>query len=131
MIKITRNMNYKKAVEEGSDRALLTAAIAVTAQAKKLSPVDFGQLRNSIMYKIHNGEEGGFNESGGESAEEKIASTNEKQTAFVGTNLEYGHYVEFGTKTQEAQPYLRPAGEVLRGLGAVGRSFQKGFSSRI
>ena len=27
----------------------------------------------------------------------------------VGTNVAYAAYVEFGTSTQEAQPYLRPA----------------------
>lgn len=29
----------------------------------------------------------------------------------VGTNVEYAVYVEFGTSSQEAQPYLRPAVE--------------------
>lgn len=29
----------------------------------------------------------------------------------VGTNVEYAVYVEFGTASQQAQPYLRPAAE--------------------
>jgi phage gpG-like protein len=31
----------------------------------------------------------------------------DKQTAFVGTNLEYGYYLEVGTRKMEARPYLR------------------------
>ena len=38
----------------------------------------------------------------------------EKGQAIVGTNIEYAPYVEFGTRRQEAQPYLGPALEITR-----------------
>jgi hypothetical protein len=48
-------------VEAGNKQSLLSAAVGVTAQAKALSPVDEGELRNSIMWKTEDSE-GGFNE---------------------------------------------------------------------
>lgn len=33
----------------------------------------------------------------------------EEAAAYIGTNVEYGIYVEMGTKKMEAQPFLRPA----------------------
>ncbi|NHX41388.1 MULTISPECIES: HK97 gp10 family phage protein [Haloarcula] len=39
----------------------------------------------------------------------------------VGTNVEYAVYVEFGTSSNQAQPYLRPA--VRRAVRSLDRSF--------
>ena len=33
--------------------------------------------------------------------------TQDKSTAYVGTNVEYGYYLEIGTSKMEARPYLR------------------------
>lgn len=33
----------------------------------------------------------------------------EEKAAYIGTNVEYGIYVEMGTKKMEARPFLRPA----------------------
>ena len=59
-----------------------------TFEAKQIVPVDKGFLKNSIR------------------AEKK-----ERLTWEVATNIGYGLYVEFGTRRQRAQPYLRPAFE--------------------
>lgn len=38
----------------------------------------------------------------------------------VGTNVKYSLYVEFGTSSQKAQPYLRPAlAKVKRNIGRI------------
>lgn len=39
----------------------------------------------------------------------KMASGASRAHARIGTNIEYGPYVELGTSRQAAQPYLRPA----------------------
>ena len=39
----------------------------------------------------------------------KMAGGASKAHARIGTNIEYGPYVELGTSRQRAQPYLRPA----------------------
>lgn len=41
----------------------------------------------------------------------------------VGTNLHYAAYIEFGTRTSPAQPYLTPAFDRVRGnlVGTLGK----------
>lgn len=100
-------------VTEGNDRGLTESAIYVTNQAKVIAPVDLGAGRNSIMYKLANGENDGFNNSTGESAPAKLTSTPKAGSAFVGSNLLYMTYQEFGTRFMQPQPWLRPSGESL------------------
>lgn len=92
-------------------RALEKCGLAAEGYAKKLCPVDTGNLRNSITHSVDEDE----------------------PAAYVGTNSEYGPYVELGTGVhypggrqepwvyqdakgnwhrtngQRAQPYLKPA----------------------
>lgn len=61
------------ALEEAAERALEKCGLVAEGYAKKLTPVDTGNLRNSISHKV------------------------QKDTMYVGTNVEYAPYVEFGT----------------------------------
>lgn len=63
----------------------------VLTEARNNVPVDTGALKGSITLEV----EGGDNPS-----------------ATVGTNLEYGPAVEYGTSHQSPQPYMKPAAEV-------------------
>lgn len=49
-----------------------------------------------------------------------ITHTSNGKAAYIGTNVEYGKYVELGTVKMAAQPYLRPAaadhGETYRNI---------------
>ena len=65
--------------------ALEKIGLRAETHAKKYCPVDTGRLRNSISH------------------------TQSGDTEYIGTNVEYAPYVEFGTSTQKAQPYLKPA----------------------
>ena len=58
----------------------------VSAKAK--CPVDTGRLRNSITHVLKGGV---------------------SPAVYIGTNVEYGKYVEEGTSRHDAQPFLRPA----------------------
>ena len=100
-------------VEKANKKSLLSSAIFVTTQAKSLAPSITGLLRNSIMYNT-NKKKGLFNNGGGEKALNELTTTTKENSAIVGTNLLYGTYIEFGTKNMKAQPYLRPAGELLK-----------------
>lgn len=71
-----------QAAYQSIDRALKTIGIKAQSYAKKSCPVDTGRLRNSITHQ------------------------NDKDTVYVGTNVEYGVYVEMGTRKMRAQPYL-------------------------
>jgi HK97 gp10 family phage protein len=72
-------------------QVLRKAAFDVEAHAKKVVPVDTGNLRNSIQ-----------------------SSFPDEFVAVVGTHVEYAPYVEFGTYKMAARPYLMPAVEKVR-----------------
>lgn len=75
----------EKAAFSQIERALQRVGLDAERNAKLGCPVDTGRLRNSISH------------------------TNDKNTVYIGTNVEYAAYVEMGTSRQDAQPYLEPA----------------------
>lgn len=70
------------------DEALLSAAFQIEGEAKILSPVRTGALKNSIHV-------------------EKI----QKEQYIIGDGVEYGIYQELGTSRMAARPFLVPAFE--------------------
>lgn len=109
----------KGVAELGAAEAILQTLIKVHAQAVALCPVDYGQLKNSIMFTF---EDAGlkFNENGGSEkapSDQKISTPVKRLTGYVGTNSDHW-YPEFGTRYQVAQPFLRPAGEIAKGAEA-------------
>lgn len=102
------------ALNQQSVRALEKCGLVAEGHAKVKAPVDTGALRNSISHKV--------------------VSEGTGVACYIGTNMEYAPYVEFGTGIfydgggrqtswtytdrsgathmtggQRAQPYLRPA----------------------
>lgn len=75
-----------KKMNEDLDEKVRMMALEIEAEAKRLCPVRTGRLRASI----HTG---------------KIRD----RVYFVGSNVEYAPFVEFGTRKMTARPYLRPA----------------------
>lgn len=63
------------AMQEAAARALEKCGLTAEGYAKKLCPVDTGNLRNSISHKVDE----------------------EEPAAYIGTNTEYAAYVELGT----------------------------------
>jgi len=113
----------KKVVDDGNQAAVNVLSAHLTAQAKALAPVNYGQLRNGIMFRT-NTAEGGFNENlggggfaikrktgkGAETAERKVTSpVPPRGVGLIGINLDHAIYQEFGTRYMPPQPYLRPA----------------------
>lgn len=102
-----------EAMQQAAVRALEKCGLTAEGYAKKLCPVDTGNLRNSITHMVDE----------------------QESAAIIGTNSEYGAYVELGTGIyakggggrptpwvykdakgnwhrthgQKAQPYLKPA----------------------
>lgn len=87
-VKINDN---SKEVSESIKSALLkgleTCGLVAEGYAKKLAPVDTGNLRNSITHTVDE----------------------EEPAAYIGTNVEYAPYVCLGTIHMKAQPFLKPA----------------------
>lgn len=76
-------------LNDASRKGITEACLLVQAQAKALTPVDTGNLRDSIDYKVEDNK--------GEAS------------GVVGTAIDYGVHIEYGTEYQKAQPYLIPA----------------------
>lgn len=111
-IKITDNSGLiKEEFHAACLRALEKCGLVAEGHAKRLCPVDTGNLRNSISHKVDP----------------------EEPAAYIGTDLSYAPYVELGTgiyagggrptpwvyqdgsgnwhwtRGNKAQPYLKPA----------------------
>lgn len=115
MSDITLNDNSKEflsAFNSAIERALERCGMQAEGYAKDLVPVDTGNLRNSISYRVD------------ESNKEVVIGTNNEYAAYV--ELGTGKYAESGgrqdpwvyqdsegnwhhTAGQKPQPYLRPA----------------------
>ena len=91
-----------KALEKGTEAGILETCIRVTNQAVALAPVDKGQLKNSIVYATSL-----MSTSSGSGS--IIEGEPDKGEGFVGSNLDYATYQEFGTRYMAPQPFLRPS----------------------
>lgn len=116
-VEIYKVKNLDEILQQGTNAGVLETCIKIATQAKVLAPVKDGRLRNSIMYRTKF-QDGMFNDSGGLSAPKKLDSQPKENEGYVGTNLEYAVYQEFGTRYLKPQPYLRPAGLIVKGTGA-------------
>jgi HK97 gp10 family phage protein len=77
-------------LQKSLDVYLKVLANEVVTEAKILCPVDTGNLRDSI--KI---------------LEER------KDEIDIGSEADYANFIEFGTRNMVAQPYLRPALDLI------------------
>jgi HK97 gp10 family phage protein len=116
---INKNTFALKGGEEGLKESILQTAIRVHAGATSKAPADTGALRNSIMWRTSWDGDGGFNSQGGARADEKLTERPGEDEAIVGSGMSYATYQEFGTRYMKAQPYMRPAGDEVRGSTAA------------
>ena len=73
-------------LEEKIEVGLEACGMMMETFAKGKCPVDTGRLRNSITH-----------------------ASNEPKSMSVGTNVEYGPYVEMGTSKMGARPFIEPS----------------------
>lgn len=77
----------KQAKDQAVSMALEKIGLIAERYAKGYAPVDTGRLRSSISHET------------------------DSDSAYIGTNVEYAQYQEFGTSRQKGTPFLRPAVE--------------------
>ena len=86
-VKVT---SHVKEVIEAKNDAIVRALEAIGIQAEgdvaELAPVDTGRLRDSITHEVDESEE----------------------AVYIGTNVEYAAYQEYGTSRMKAHPFLKP-----------------------
>lgn len=86
-VKVTSHV--KEVIEAKNDaiaRALEAIGIQAEGDVAELAPVDTGRLRDSITHEVDESEE----------------------AVYIGTNVEYAAYQEYGTSRMKAHPYLKP-----------------------
>jgi len=106
--------------------------LIVEGQAKLLCPIDMGYLAASITVAsvsqsteistvkpnpgktIKGNAQSAFYNSMPDNFK-KIDAPNDPNEVLVGTAVEYGPHVEFGTIKSDAQPFLRPALDLAKG----------------
>ena len=86
-VKVT---SHVKEVIEAKNEAIARALEAIGIQAEgdvaELAPVDTGRLRDSITHEVDESEE----------------------AVYIGTNVEYAAYQEYGTSKMKPHPFLKP-----------------------
>lgn len=105
-VKVTSHV--KEVIEAKNDaiaRALEAIGIQAEGDVASLAPVDTGRLRDSITHKTHA----------------------EEESVYVGTNVEYAAYQEYGTSRMRAHPYLKPG--IMNNLGTYKEIAEKYLSS--
>jgi len=100
----TRNLDRLIANIPGNTEEIIKViAFQVEAIAKTLAPVDTGALRLSIYVR--------FSDSNPTTTVtvEELPKPSTKFSAVIGPSVEYAIYIELGTSTMSAQPFLLPA----------------------
>jgi len=104
--------DYPGIVEKVKDRFLVEAGIIVRGQAVRLAPEDSGNLKGSITWRT-NDEDGGFNHEGANRTGTMISNPSDDEV-YIGTNVEYAEYVEYGVRGKPGQSYMRSAVDIAR-----------------
>lgn len=87
MIDVELTDNSEEVLKDFDERvqtALELIGLKAEGYAKKDCPVDTGLLRNSINYRTRN----------------------EEKAVYIGTNVEYGKYVQFGTSKMKPRDFM-------------------------
>lgn len=104
----------KRRAEILATKSPFEIGLVVEGDAKMLCPVDTGRLKGSITVASGDGKRTSPRGNGNISTD-FIRAPSDKFETFVGTPVEYGPYMEYGTIRTSAQPFLRPALDMARG----------------
>jgi hypothetical protein len=120
---VTTIRNTTAMIDTGTESGILALSILGASQAKALAPVNKkvgvgGQLRNSIQYITGTGKKGGKNDSPGDQSDGSLAVSLRRYEAAIGATANYATYVEFGTRFQAPQVYLRSSLALMAGVSA-------------
>ena len=98
--------DHTQAFDRLIEKALVTIGGLIEGDAALRAPRKTGRLAGSITYATKS------EQSAVEAPatnRDKIGKPSKEHEVWVGTNVEYAEYMEYGTKFTGKQPYLRPA----------------------
>jgi HK97 gp10 family phage protein len=104
----------KQLADLATKGAIYQIGLVIEGQAKELTPVDQGRLKASITTVSADGKRT-LPTGPGANPGDLISAPSQSNQVYVGTPVEYGPYQEYGTRRNEAQPFLRPALELAKG----------------
>ena len=121
-VKVNNADEVLKELEERIPKALEAIGMQCENYAKMNCPVDTGLLQNLITHAlsgqpvqmIYSGDQqgkSGNNPKTGAYSGNAPDDPEDKRAVYVGTNVEYAPYVEYGTQKTDARPFLQPAVE--------------------
>jgi HK97 gp10 family phage protein len=113
---VTLSWNGREVKVQGRrarDKSSFEIGLVVEGQAKQLAPVDTGRLAGSITTQAADGQS--TSPTGDAGPGDVINKPQAAGEVFVGTAVDYGPYIEFGTVRSNAQPFLRPALDLAQG----------------
>lgn len=99
-----------KAARAAVQPALVKGAEEIAASARRLAPVDEGDLRDSIVATKPGEATPRYSQPGGS----RVLQENQAAVTAGNTDVRYAHLVEYGTTQAPAQPYFWPAYRLLR-----------------
>ena len=134
-------------IERLRDVALMEGAILAAGECIVRCPVDTGHLKASITYIVQTAKGGGdvpncwpgkkgtkirmgrrtpdVCREDGQSHPGGMEGLSSPGISYIGTNVSYAPHVEYGTKRQEPQPYMRP------GMIAAAPQIERIFERRL
>ena len=115
----------KAAISHKIGIALAEAAVIAEGECIARCPVRTGHLRGSISRKVtlpDGGTDGG-------DAPDGLKGFPEHGEAVIGTNVEYAAHVEYGTRFQRPQPFMRTGMD--EALPKIRRRFQERLGEKI
>jgi HK97 gp10 family phage protein len=101
------------ALKSAIETALVKFGIVLEGTASLLAPYDKGRLRASITYATRDTPAKPGPEA---DASDSVQQPTDSLVLHVGTSVEYAIHQEYGTKKMKAQPFMRPALDLRRGL---------------
>jgi phage gpG-like protein len=113
-VKFTDNSeDFMKEFIALKEKALKTIGLLAEGYAKRMCTVDTGRLRNSITHATSSYSGAGtYSDNKGNNFNDASAKEEPSEDMVViGTNVEYGPYVELGTVRTAAKPFLKHAGD--------------------
>lgn len=130
-VEITNSMagkDYGEAIRRGTIAGVLKAALKVEATAKRIANgnKDTGRLTGSITYAMKASKS---QPQPPATAGDAIQPPASEYEAYVGTNVEYAIYNEYGTiKFPSGNPFMRPAIDIVRGNMGVKEAIQNAMA---